>query len=209
MPSAPVRQTSVPRALRWLALVSMPLAAASLFDWANVFFNPMVGAFRDTVEIENGSGRPIRIVPVARAGQTQQTPLPAISAGRFPFRLHRTCWDIAPGASVAITYDGDDHVVTDLLIRDGAEAPRLMTLAGSSRESSGLDRWKVPPLDRLPAASGTILDVPQRARLQLLWQLAVELGWILLLIFGGLYLIVRKRPSRAVAPAARGRTFNM
>ena len=190
------------RTLRLAALATTPLLLIALLAWFNVF-NPMARTFADAFEVVNETSEPIRVTPIGyNFNSHARTPLPQLSTGRFALPVLRSVHSVPPHSSVTITYDGDDHGASDLVIQGPVGSPRWLALAeyptGSPREQPRSSRWVIKSLAPLPAAPTELLDTARAAGRTGYWEFVLHFGFLV----PALLWVASRRTERASKTAA-------
>lgn len=137
-------------------LVALPLTA--FFGLVVIGpFNPMLSMFMADVEIRNGTAETLRVTPVAATERAGERVLLPTYRGHWPARPvppHRDT-ALAPGASLRLTYDRDDCVLAEVVVRRASGELRQVTVTDVGRNPISGCRPEHAPvaivgLDRLP-----------------------------------------------------------
>jgi hypothetical protein len=170
------------RRLRVAAIATTPLLLLAPLAWLNVI-NPMTGTFADAFEVVNDTDEPIEVTPVGYGFNIhRRTPLTQLPTGRLAFPVLRPIHHVRAHSAVTITYDGDDHRASDLIIEGRAGGPRWLALAdyptGSPFEQPTNDRWVIKSLSALPPATTELLEIRRSVARQGFWAFALLFGFL-------------------------------
>jgi hypothetical protein len=142
----------------------------------------MTRAFADAIEVVNDSDEPIEVTPLGHHDRLGRTTSPQLSTGRLALPVLRAAHGIPPRSSVTITYDGDDHKASDLVIQGRTGSPRWLALAeyptGSPEQQSARPRFVLKSLSVLPSAPDALLDLARSAGREKYWLLGAHFGFL-------------------------------
>jgi hypothetical protein len=171
---------------RWTARIAgfatVLLGLVALLGWLNVF-NPVGRMYADRFELVNETDEPIEVTPIGYSfHERRRVPLPQYATGRLNLPVLRPAHVVGPHATIDLSFDADDHGLSDLVLEGRSGGPRWLPLAsyptGSPLEQPDTSRWVIKSLSALRPAPDEVLEVRGQATRRGLWGLVLYVGFL-------------------------------
>ena len=171
-------------------LVAILLFLLSGWAWLGVVL-PGMRVFADHFEVVNETDEPIQVTPAVYSfHEGRRVPAPQLSRGWLNLPVLGPVHTVPARGSVTLSFDADDHGLSDLLVEGRSGGSRWLLLSdyptGSSLEQPDGSRWVISSLASLPPAPDWLVSIRGAARWRALWQGFTHLAfmparWLLLL----------------------------
>jgi hypothetical protein len=180
-----------------LRLAAILLFLLSVIAWIRVVM-PGMRMFADHIRVANETDEPIDVTPAAYSfHERRRVPMPELSRGVLNLPVLRPVHTIPPHEAVTLSFDADDHGLSDLLVEGRSGGPRWLPLSnyptGSPLEQPEGSTWVIHSLTELQPAPDWLRSIRWAA-----WWRAFCLGFAHLAFLPGKWLLLLARRMSAV-----------
>lgn len=165
-----------------LRAVAVSLFLLSGIAWLGVVL-PGMRMFADHFEVVNETDDSLEVTPVGFSFHKRlRVPLPELSRGPLNLPVVSSQHTILPRRSITLSFDADDHGLSDLLIEGRSGGPRWMSLSayptGSPLERPSESVWVIRSVEALPPAPYWLRSIGTIAWWRTQWLIFAHLAFL-------------------------------